>query len=363
MYDYLIVGSGISGATFAHEMHKRGKKVLVLEQRNHIAGNIYTKDVDGINIHVYGPHCLNTNKKYIWDYVNQFANFNHFVNRPKAYYKGKIYSLPINMQTFYDFWGVTTPAEAESKLKEVRIPCDNPSNLEDWVLSQVGSEIYEALIRGYTTKQWMRSPKDLPSWIIKRLPLRYTYDDNYYNSRYQGIPIGGYTQIIEKMLDGIEVKLSTPFEKKNWRQIAKKLFYSGCIDEFYDYRHGELEYRSLRFETKTIQGDFQGNAIINYTDEAVPYTRIIEHKHFEFNQLNKSVITYEYPTAWDRNQIPYYPVNTKENDSICHLYKDELSQEQDVIACGRLASYKYINMDDAFAIALKSVEREVRCLN
>lgn len=356
-YDYLIVGAGFFGATFAHEMKKIGKKVLVIDKRDHIGGNAYTKNVEGINVHVYGPHIFHTNNKKIWDYVNQFATFNHFVNRVKVRFGDKVYSMPINLMTFNQVAGCITPKDAQEYLEKECKTYKNPKNLEEWMVSQVGWPMYNLLIRGYTKKQWKRDPKELPASIIKRLPIRMTYDDNYYNDCYQGIPMGGYTQIFEKMLDGIEVKLQTD-DYKNWEKIAHKLVYTGRIDEFFGYIHGDLQYRTLEFKHRIVEAqDFQGVAQMNYSDESVPYTRIIEHKHFEFGLQPKTVITYEYPTEWNINKTPYYPINDDANNAIYKKYK-EMGKIPNIIWGGRLAEFKYYDMHQVIASALTHAEKE-----
>ena len=356
MYDYCIVGSGLFGSIFAHEAKLIGKKVLVLEKRNHIGGNCYTENIDGINVHKYGPHTFHTNDLKIWNYINQFCSFNNFTLRIKVNYKDKIYSFPINLFTLYQLWGVQTPKEAQEKLKQVGRKIDNPSNLEDWCIANLGEEIYEIFFKGYTSKQWRTSPQNIPSSIIKRLPIYLTYDDNYHKDKYQGIPIGGYTQIFEKMLDGVEVKLNTPLES-DWHRYAKKIVYTGRPDVLLDYKYGELPYLTLNFEHKKEIGDFQGNAVINYTDIDVPYTRIVEHKHFEYLKCNNTIITYEYPVDWHENAIPYYPIPIEENQKIWSLYYDEIKKDENIILGGRLGMYKYYNMDQVVASALKLVEK------
>ena len=356
MYDYLIVGAGLFGSICARELTNAGKKVLVIDKRDHIGGNCYTSKVGGINVHVYGPHIFHTNNKQVWDYINKYAEFNHFTLRPKVKYKSNMYSFPINLMTLHQVYGVTTPQQAESILELERIECKNPKNLEDWILSQVGEKIYERFIKGYTTKQWGRSPKELPASIIKRLPIRLTYDDNYFNDRYQGIPIGGYTQIFEKLLDGIEVKLNIDYlqDKENLDNLAHKIIYTGPIDKFYGYAYGNLDYRSLRFESEYIDiPDYQGNAIINYNEEEIPYTRIVEHKHFEFGTQDHTIITREYPSTEGE---PYYPINDIKNNKKYDLYKKLMIQEEKHIFGGRLADYKYYDMHQVIASALHQVK-------
>lgn len=353
-YDFLIIGGGLFGATIANELKRNKKKCLILEKKNHIAGNCYTENIEGINIHKYGPHIFHTNNEEIWKYVNQFAKFNNFVCRTKVNFKNKIYSFPINLFTLYQLWGVTTPKDAEIKLDEVRLKIKSPSNLEEWILSQVGEEIYEKFIHGYTKKQWGREPKELPESIIKRLPIRLNFDDNYFFDKYQGIPIDGYTKMIENMLEGIDVVLNENFfdNRNYWESKSRNIIFTGRIDEFFNYKYGELEYRSLKFEHEKInQKDFQGNAIINYTEDLIPYTRIIEHKHFEFGNQNYTYITKEYPDIWDKTKIPYYPINNKRNEYIYNQYKN-LKINNDVIFGGRLAEYKYYDMHQIIGSAL-----------
>ena len=359
MYDYLIVGSGIYGSVFARELTNAGKKVLVIDKRNHIGGNCYTEKIEDINVHKYGPHIFHTSDKQIWDYVNSLVPFNHFSYRPKIKYKDKIYSLPINMMSLYQVYGVTTPEEAKQKLDEVKIPNQSPTNLEEWILSQIGVELYEIFVKGYTTKQWGRDPKDLPSSIIKRLPIRLTFDDNYYFDKYQGIPIGGYTQIFEKLLDGVDVKLNVDYleSKDLWDSKAKKVVYTGPIDAFYDYKFGKLEYRSLKFETEILDiPNYQGIAGMNYGDIDIPYTRIIEHKHFEFGEQSKTIITKEYPKTEGE---PYYPLNNNINNIRYSKYKGLMEQETKYLFGGRLCDYKYYDMHQVFASALKRVKLEM----
>lgn len=361
MYDYVIVGAGIFGAIFAYETNKIGKKVLVLEKRNHIGGNCYTEKIENINVHKYGPHIFHTNDKRIWEYINKFADFNNFVNRPKVNYKNNIYSFPINLFTLYQLWGTKTPEEAKNKLEQVKIINNNPQNLEEWILSQVGEEIYEKFIKGYTTKQWGREPKHLPASIIKRLPIRLTFDDNYFNDKYQGIPNGGYTQIFEKMLNSIEVITEVDFlkDKSYFENKTKKIIFSGKIDELYDYTYGQLEYRSLKFETEILNGDFQGNAVVNYTEQDIPYTRICEHKHFEFGTQEKTIITKEYPDSYDSAKVPYYPIGDSKNLELYDKYKLLTEKENRYILGGRLAEYKYYDMHQIIGSALTKVKKEL----
>lgn len=361
MYNYIIVGSGLFGSIFAYEANKRGKRVLVLEKRSHLGGNCYTEKLENINVHKYGPHIFHTNDKKIWDYINQFASFNHYVNRPKVNYDDKLYSFPINLFTLYQLWGVKTPKEAEQKLDSVKIVNNNPKNLEEWILSQVGHEIYEKFIKGYTTKQWGRDPKELPSSIIKRLPIRLNFDDNYFNDKFQGIPIGGYTQIFEKMLSGIEVRLNCDFfkNKKYYESISEKIVFTGKIDELYDYQFGKLEYRSLKFENEIHDGDYQGNAVINFTSDKVPHTRVCEHKHFEFGNQEKTVITKEYPDVYSDDKIPYYPIGDERNKEIFRKYEDLNNSQSKYILGGRLAEYKYYDMHQIIGSALITVRKEL----
>ena len=361
-FDYLIVGTGLFGATFAQHAIEQGLKVLMIDKRSHIGGNVYTEKQEGINIHKYGAHIFHTSNEKVWSYLNRFCSFNHYVNRPKVNFKEQIYSFPINLFTLYQLYGVKTPEEAKAKLDEVKVPCDKPSNLEEWILSQVGVEIYETFIKGYTMKQWGRDPKQLPSFIIRRLPIRLTFDDNYFNDKYQGIPIGGYTGIIEKMLEGADVRLNVDYfeDKATWDSKAKKVLYTGPIDAYYDYEFGELEYRTLRFENKHLDiPDFQGNAVVNYTAPEVPFTRILEHKHFEFTESESTIITEEYPDTWHKSKVPYYPVNDDKNMGIYKQYKAKAEQDKSVIFGGRLAEYKYYDMHQVVASAMSCVEKEL----
>jgi UDP-galactopyranose mutase len=355
-YDYLIVGSGLFGATFANLAKEAGKSCLILEKRPHVAGNCYTDRIQNINVHVYGPHIFHTSNKEIWDYVNKFATFNNFVNRPKVKYKNNIYSFPINMFTLYQLWGCQTPSEAKSKLESVRVKIENPQNLEEWILSQVGEDLYHTFIKGYTTKQWGRDPKELPSFIIKRLPIRLTYDDNYYNDTYQGIPIGGYTQMIKNMMKDIPIETGVDFLKdlEYWSSKANKVVYTGALDELFGYNKGELEYRSLRFDiSEVFESDYQGNAIMNYTEQSVPYTRIVEHKHFEQTQSKTTIITREYPQTWNRSLEKYYPINDEKNHNVYTHYKNECAEHfPNMILGGRLACYQYFDMHQAIGQAM-----------
>ena len=360
-YDYLIVGSGLYGSIFAHEAKKRGKKCLVIEKRNHIAGNIYTEEKDGIQVHKYGAHIFHTSNKEVWNYIQNFAEFNRYTNSPVARYKDELYNLPFNMNTFNKMWGVVTPNEAMAKIEEEKKQANitEPKNLEEQAISLVGKTIYEKLIKGYTQKQWGMECTELPSFIIKRLPVRLIYDNNYFNDLYQGIPIGGYTKIIEKMLEGTEVRLNTDFfeNRDEFEKIAEKIVFTGPIDEYYNYKFGELEYRSLRFETEELDvANYQGNAVVNYTEYEIPYTRIIEHKHFEFGTQEKTVITREYPVSWKSGMEPYYPVNDDKNQQLFEQYHEIAKQEKNVIFGGRLAEYKYYDMDKVIASALKAAK-------
>lgn len=360
-YDYLVVGAGLFGATFAYEAKKRGKEVLVIDKRDHIAGNIYTKEEDGINVHVYGAHIFHTSDKAIWEYINQFAEFNNYINSPIAKYKDELYNLPFNMNTFSKMWGISTPKEAQEMIKNqiADLNITEPKNLEEQALSLVGKDVYEKLIKGYTEKQWGRDCKELPSFIIKRLPLRFTYDNNYFNDRYQGIPIGGYTKIIEKMLEGTPVELGISYKEflaKNGK-IFDKVLYTGMIDEYYDYKLGVLEYRSVRFEEERIEEEnYQGNAVVNYTEREVPYTRVIEHKHFEFGTQPFTIISREYSSEWKKGDEPYYPINNEKNNALYEEYKALAEQENDVIFGGRLGNYKYYDMDKVIEAALNKVD-------
>ena len=362
-YDYLIVGAGPFGAVFAYEAKKRGKRVLVIDKRSHTGGNMYCEKVEGINVHKYGAHIFHTSNKEVWDYVNQFCTFNNYINSPIANYKGDIYNLPFNMNTFNKLWGVVTPQEAKEKIenqvKESNIT--EPKNLEEQAISFVGKDIYEKLIKGYTEKQWGRRCTELPAFIIKRLPVRYTYDNNYFNDKYQGIPEGGYNVIFDKLLEGIDVELNVDFfdKKGELLQKADKIVFTGMIDQYFDYQYGVLEYRSLRFEYETLdEENHQGNAVVNYNEREVPYTRIIEHKHFEFGKQPKTVITREYPAEWKQGDEPYYPVNNEKNAEIFKKYQELAQKEENVIFGGRLADYKYYDMHNVMERALEVVKEE-----
>lgn len=374
-YDYLVVGAGLFGAVFVSEMRKCGRKCLVIDKRAHVAGNIYTEEIRGIHVHKYGAHIFHTSDRKIWSYVNELAEFNNYVNSPVAVYKDELYNLPFNMNTFAKMWNVRTPKEAaeriQSQIADLKIT--EPANLEEQALSLVGTDIYEKLVKGYTEKQWGRDCKELPAFIIKRLPVRFTFDNNYFNDPYQGIPKGGYTGMVEKLLDGIEVLLDTAFEDfvrrddendtyvtNDGRHTFRKVLYTGMIDAFFDYCEGALEYRSLDFQTELLEGEenFQGNAVVNYTEREVPYTRIIEHKHFEFGQQPDTVITREYPREWKRGDEPYYPVNDEKNAMLYQKYVRLASGQKNVLFGGRLGQYQYYDMDKVIAAALEMVEKE-----
>lgn len=375
-YDYLIVGAGLFGAVFAYKAKQAGKSCLVIEKRNHIAGNIYTKEMNGIQVHQYGAHIFHTSDKEVWDFVNQFAEFNQYINSPVANYKGEMYNLPFNMNTFSKMWNIRTPGEAKEKIASqiADLNITEPKNLEEQALSLVGTDIYEKLVKGYTQKQWGRPCTELPSFIIKRLPVRFTYDNNYFNDRYQGIPIGGYTQIVEKLLEGIPVLLDTEYEQyclydqtqgvfhsKDGENSFDKVLYTGMIDEFYQYQLGELSYRSLAFETTLLENEenYQGNAVVNYTEGDIPYTRIIEHKHFEFGKQKDTVITKEYPKTWTRGDEPYYPVNDEKNGALYQAYADLAQKEKKVLFGGRLGQYKYYDMDKVIRAAFEMAKEEL----
>lgn len=362
-YDYVIVGSGLFGATFANLAKKDGKKVLVIEKRNHIAGNVYTEEIEGINVHKYGAHIFHTDDKEVWDYVNSFVEFNRYTNSPIARYKDEVYNMPFNMNTFSKIWNdVITPEDAKRHIEEERQEITHePQNLEEQAISLVGRTIYEKLVKGYTEKQWNRECIDLPAFIIKRLPVRFIYDNNYFNDKYQGIPIGGYTKLVEKMLEGVEVKIEADFlEKKDYyKSIAKKIVYTGMLDEYFDCKLGRLEYRSLRFDTKILDTEnFQGNAVVNYTGREVDYTRVIEHKHFESTPSKKTVVTYEYPDDWTEEKEAYYVINDDKNNNLKAKYQELANKEKNIIFGGRLAEYKYYDMDDVIRSAMDTYKRE-----
>ncbi|GAA4340191.1 UDP-galactopyranose mutase [Flaviaesturariibacter amylovorans] len=364
-YDYVIVGAGLFGATFAYQARKAGKKCLVIDKRAHIGGNIYCKDVDGINVHYYGAHIFHTNDRSIWNFVNSFVEFNRYTNSPLANHEGKLYNLPFNMNTFYQLWGVTTPEEAQARIQQqiAELNITEPRNLEEQALKLVGTDIYEKLIKGYTEKQWGRKATELPAFIIKRLPVRFTYDNNYFNDKYQGIPVGGFNKLSEGLLEGIEVRLDTDFfgDPEYFRGLGEKLVYTGALDEYYNYRFGALEYRSLRFEHKHLEiENYQGNAVVNYTEAHIPYTRIIEHKHFEFGTQKHTVITYEYPATWEKGMEPYYPLNDEMNNKRFKQYSNLAEEEENVIFGGRLAEYRYYDMHQVIGSALVKARDELQ---
>lgn len=361
MYDYLIVGAGLYGAVFARELKRRGKTCLVIDRREHIAGNIYTETVSGIPVHKYGAHIFHTSDREVWDYVNQFAEFNNFINSPMAIYGDELYNLPFNMNTFSKMWGIRTPAEAKAKIAEqvAELNITDPKNLEEQALSLVGTDVYTKLVKGYTEKQWGRDCKDLPAFIIRRLPCRFTYNNNYFNDRWQGIPIGGYTAMVEKMLAGVDVRLNTDFSDliREQPDIAEKIIYTGCIDEYFGYCLGHLQYRSVRFETEELpMADYQGNAVVNYTAREVPYTRIIEHKHFEFGTQPTTVISREYPAEWQPGMEPYYPINDEPNSALYARYRELARKEKNVFFGGRLGHYRYYDMDKVIRAALDDLK-------
>lgn len=364
-YDYLIVGAGLFGSVFAHEAKKRGKKCLVIDRRTHSGGNIYCEKVEGINVHKYGAHIFHTNDKTIWDYVNSFVEFNRYTNSPLAIHEGKLYNLPFNMNTFHQLWGVNTPEEAKAVIN-AQIESANikePANLEEQALKLVGTDIYKKLIKGYTEKQWGRSATELPAFIIKRLPVRFTYDNNYFNDKYQGIPVGGYNKLTEGLLKGVEVQLETDYfeDRIFWDALADRVVFTGKIDQFYDYRFGQLAYRSLRFEHTTYDMEnFQGNAVVNYTERAVPYTRTIEHKHFEFGNQSKTVVTKEFPEEWTARKEPYYPINDEKNSELFSQYQQLADLESNVLFGGRLAEYRYYDMHQIVGSALHKVKEHFR---
>ncbi|MFC7525727.1 UDP-galactopyranose mutase [Parapedobacter sp. GCM10030251] len=363
-YDYLIVGSGLFGSVCAHELKKGGKRCLVLEKRAHVGGNVYCENDNGINVHVYGAHIFHTNDEQVWDYVNSFVRFNRYTNSPLAVYQNRVYNLPFNMNTFNQLWGITTPEEAQRKIAEQvsQVNIKRPSNLEEQALSMVGFDIYNYFIKGYSAKQWGRHPRDLPAFVIKRIPLRFNYDNNYFNDKYQGIPIGGYNVLIGGLLNGIETKTNTDYlqHRTHWNELAKKVIYTGPIDAFFNYQHGKMDYRSLRFEHERKEMEnYQGNAVINYTELEVPYTRIIEHKHFEFGQQSHTVITREYPQQHGTNTEPYYPINDAKNMKLYQQYRDMAKAVPHVIFGGRLAEYRYYDMHQVVASALAKMNKEI----
>ena len=368
-YDYLIVGTGLFGAVFAHEMKQAGKSCFCIDRRSHIGGNIYTGEEAGIQVHKYGAHIFHTSNRRIWDYVNQFAEFNNYINSPIAVYKDELYNMPFNMNTFSKMWGIRTPAQAQEMIEKQRADCrvENPQNLEEQALSLVGQDVYEKLVKGYTEKQWGRDCKELPAFIIKRLPVRFTYDNNYFTDRYQGIPVGGYTQIVEKLLGDTPMQLNISYrdflaenEKKTEPDTFEKVLYTGMIDEYFDYQLGELQYRSLRFEEESMPDcdNYQGNAVVNYTEREIPYTRIIEHKHFEFGTGEGTIITREYPATWKRGDEPYYPINDERNNTLFAKYQELAAKEQKVLFGGRLGQYRYYDMDKVIEAALQMAEQE-----
>lgn len=364
-YDYLIIGAGLFGAVFAHEATKKGKKCLVIDKRSHAGGNIYCEKVEDINVHKYGAHIFHTNDRYIWDYVNSFVEFNRYTNSPVAIYEGELYNLPFNMNTFYQLWKVKTPAEAKAKIQEQikAAGIEDPQNLEEQAISLVGTDIYYKLIKGYTEKQWGRDARDLPAFIIKRLPVRFTFDNNYFNDKYQGIPIGGYNKLTEGLLKGVEVRLNVDYfeEKETWDALADNIVFTGKIDQYYDYRFGQLEYRSLSFEHETLdQENYQGNAVVNYTERDIPYTRIIEHKYFEFGTQPKTIITKEYPQEWTAEKEPYYPINDAKNTEVFKKYQQLAEAEKNVIFGGRLAEYRYYDMHQIIGSALKKAADQLQ---
>ena len=361
-YDYMVVGSGIFGATFAQQAKEKGKNVLVIDRRSHIGGNVYTENKNGVTVHVYGCHIFHSDKKDVWDYVNRFVSFNNYRHKGMVNFKGNMYSFPINLMTMSQLWGVTTPEEARSKVLEEVVPCERPTNMEEWCLSVIGRTLYETFIEGYSTKQWNKHPRELSASIVKRLPVRYTFNDDYFNDlTYQGIPIGGYTKMVENMLEGIKIELGTDFNeiKGKWREYADKLVFCGGIDNYFNYELGELEYRSLKWEHEEMQGDFQGHSCVNYTDLETPWTRIVEHKHFENPDLPNTIISREYSVDWRETRDPYYPINDERNSSLYRKYRNLAEVEKNVIISGRLGSYKYLDMDDTISMALKTAEKEL----
>lgn len=361
-YDYLIVGSGIFGSTFAQQAKEKGKKVMIIDKRDHIAGNVYTRKINGINVHVYGCHIFHTDKVDVWSYLNRFVSFNDYKHKGLVNFKGKMYSFPINLMTMSQLWGVTNPKEAKIKIQEEIVPCENPKNMEEWCLSVIGKTLYETFIEGYSTKQWNKHPKELSASIVKRLPIRMTFDDDYFHdSKYQGIPIGGYTKMVENMLEGIKVDLGVDFDqiRTKWREYANKLVFCGGIDNYFKYEFGELEYRSLKWDHEETDGDFQGHSCVNYTDLETPFTRIVEHKHFEKLESANTMISREFSVDWRETKDPYYPINDDKNNELYQKYRNLAKDEKDVIISGRLGSYKYLDMDDTISMALKTSEKEL----
>lgn len=359
-YDYLVVGAGFFGSVFAREMTEAGRKVLIIDKNKHMAGHAHTENRSGIMVHLHGPHLFHTKSIKIWNYINRFGAFNHYQHKVKAIYKGKLFSLPFNMSTYNQMWGVLSPDEAQKKIAEQRLPIDKPANMEEYALSVMGPDLYHTLVYGYTKKQWRREPKELPAFLIRRLPMRFTYDDNYFDDAFQGVPEHGYTHLVENIIGGIDLKLETDFfEIQNWRTLANKLVYSGTIDRFFDYRHGDLEYLSLKFSHEEREGNYYGIGQMNHTDEIVPFTRVIEHKHFCFQTHPKTIISYEYPVEWNRQQTPYYPVNNDRNQEVYKRYAEEAAKQPDIIFGGRLGGYKYFNMDQTIAAALHAADKEI----
>lgn len=362
-YDYLIVGAGIFGATFAQKAKEKGKSAMIIDKRKHIGGNVYTEEKNGISVHKYGCHIFHTDKKDVWDYVNRFISFNNYRHKGMVNFKGRMLSFPINLMTMHQLWGVCTPEEAQKKVEEEKIACVNPKNMEEWCLSVIGRTLYETFIEGYSTKQWNKHPKELSASIVKRLPVRYTFNDDYFHDlTYQGIPIGGYTKMVDNMLEGIKVELDTDFDevRKNWDEYADKLVFCGGADNYFNYEFGELEYRSLRWEHEEMKGDFQGHSCVNYTDLNTPFTRIVEHKHFENPECENTIISKEYSVDWRETKDPYYPINDEKNTALYRRYRDLADKEKNVIISGRLGSYKYLDMDDTISMALKTAEKELQ---
>lgn len=366
-YDYVIVGAGLTGATFAQQAKERGKRCLVIDQREHVAGNCYTEEIEGVNVHKFGPHVFHTSNKEVWDYMNRFTKFNHFVCRPKVAFRNNTYSFPINLMTLNQLWGVATPGAAKARLEEetleFRKKYPNPSNMEEWALTQVGQELYETFVYGYTTKQWKRTPDKLPASILKRIPIRLTWDDNYFDDCYQGIPIGGYTQIFHNMLEGIETELGVDFfkERARFERLGKQIVYTGPVDKLFNQKHGALEYRTLRFEHQTFNvEDFQGTATFNWTEKDIPWTRTVEHSHFEFKKVSKTIVTREFPEEWTGNEVPYYPINDTVNNTINQRYQDMAKADEKYIVAGRLGRYKYYDMHQSVAAALSLADKHFR---